>query len=337
MAPPIRLVRTQKVLKTIPDPQIGISRAINMYRSKSVAVVIPAYDEEELIGETLLSIPEYVDNVYAVDDCSSDRTRDVIRNYAQKDRRIHPVLREKNGGVGAAIVSGFKGALKDKNELIAIMAGDNQMDPEYLPTLLDPIVDGTTDFTKGNRLKPGYWKGMSKWRLFGNLLLNVLNKIASGYWDVSDPQNGYVVISSDALSKLDLDELYPRYAFENDMMIKSNVAGIHMMNVYVPARYGNEKSHIRYGSFTVKTSIFLLKSFIWRVGVKFLQYQHPIYLTYALGMLLMALGSVAALFGEWRILPLGIVLFVIACISEAKQTIRPVTDSATDPIMQVNR
>ena len=80
------------------------------------------------------------------------------------------------------------------------MAGDNQMEPAYLPDLLDPIVDGSTDFTKGNRLKPGYWKGMSKWRLFGNLLLNVLNKIASGYWGISDPQNGYVLISSDALS-----------------------------------------------------------------------------------------------------------------------------------------
>lgn len=308
-----------------------------MYRGKSVAVVIPAYNEEALIGETLLSIPEYVDSVYVVDDCSKDQTRDIIHRHAQENEKIHPICREENGGVGAAIVSGYKSALKDKNELIAIMAGDNQMDPAYLPNLLDPIIDGTTDFTKGNRLKPGYWKGMSKWRLFGNLILNVLNKISSGYWGISDPQNGYVVISSDALSKLDLDGLYPRYAFENDMMVKSNIAGIHMMNVYIPARYGNEKSDIRYGSFTVKTSIFLLKSFIWRVGVKFLQYRHPVYLMYALGMLLMVLGSVAALFGEWRVLPLGIVLFVIACISEAKQTIRPVTDSVADPIMQVNR
>jgi|CZCB01.1.fsa_nt_gi glycosyltransferase involved in cell wall biosynthesis len=308
-----------------------------MYRGKSVAVVIPAYNEEALIGETLLSIPGYVDNVYAVDDCSKDQTRDVIRRHALGNKKIHPIFREKNGGVGAAIVSGFKDALKDKNELIAVMAGDNQMDPAYLPDLLDPIVDGTTDFTKGNRLKPGYWKGMSKWRLFGNLLLNVLNKIASGYWGISDPQNGYVVISSDALSKLDLDELYPRYAFENDMMIKSNVAGIHMMNVYVPARYGNEKSHIRYGSFTVKTSLFLLKSFIWRVGTKLLKHQHPIYLAYSLGMLLMVSGSIMALFGEWRILPLGIGLFIVACIAEAKQTIRPVTDSVPVPVMQVNR
>ncbi len=308
-----------------------------MYRGKSVAVVIPAYNEEALIGETLLSIPEYVDNIYAVDDCSRDQTKDIIHHHAQKNKKIHPIIREENGGVGAAIVSGFKGALRDRNELIAIMAGDNQMDPAYLINLLDPIIDGTTDFTKGNRLKPGYWKGMSKWRLFGNLLLNGLNKIASGYWGVSDPQNGYVAISSDALSKLDLDELYPRYAFENDMMIKSNIIGLHMMNIYVPARYGNEKSYIKYGSFTVKTSIFLLKSFIWRIGVKFLKHQHPIYLAYALGMLLMIFGSVTMLFGEWRVLPLGIGFFILACIAEAKQVIRPVTDSVADPIMQVNR
>ena len=216
-------------------------------------------------------------------------------------------------------------------DIAAVMAGDNQMDPTYLPDLLNPIVDGVSDFTKGNRMKPGFWAGMSKWRLFGNILLNALSKIASGYWNIGDPQNGYVAISSDALSKLDLDNLYARYAFENDMMIKSNIAGLRMMSIYIPAKYGTERSHIRYGSFIVKTSYFLLKSFLKRVTIKFLKYRNPIYIAYILGVVLIILGSITALFGGWGILPLGILLFSVACIGEVKQTTRQIIKFITDP------
>jgi hypothetical protein len=149
------------------------------------------------------------------------------------------------------------------------MAGDNQMDPRYLPSLMDPIIEGEADFTKGNRLKPGYWKGMSKWRLFGNVMLNIINKIASGYWSVDDPQNGYVCISSSSLKRMDLDGLYKRYAFENDMMVKAKIAGIKMQNASIPARYGREKSKIVYNDFIVKTSIFLLQSFFYRISATY--------------------------------------------------------------------
>ncbi|KUG20129.1 hypothetical protein ASZ90_010138 [hydrocarbon metagenome] len=299
-----------------------------MFKNRTIAVIVPAYNEELLIGETLDTIPAFVDRIYVVNDCSTDRTQEMIEDRQQRDSRIVFICHKENGGVGAAIVTGYKRSLDDGIEIAAVMAGDNQMDPAHLSKLLDPIVDGAAEFTKGNRLKYGYWKGMSRWRLFGNLLLNFLNKIASGYWGINDPQNGYTGVSAAALSKLDLDALYPRFAFENDMMIKSNVAGIPMMNVDIPARYGRETSHIRYGSFILETSYFLLKSFFWRVVVKFLRYQHPIYLAYVLGMSLMILGGITTFFGEWWILPFGVALFVTAGIAEARQAVRPMANQS---------
>lgn len=164
-----------------------------MYRGRKIGVVVPAYNEEMLIGETLSGIPEYVDKIYVVDDGSTDRTAEIVEEFAKKDNRIILIRHEKNRGVGAAIVSGYKKALEDGMDIVAVMAGDNQMDPAFLPDLLDPIVEGKADYAKGNRLlSPEYRRGMSKWRFFGNSILTLLTKIASGYWQMMDPQNGYL-------------------------------------------------------------------------------------------------------------------------------------------------
>lgn len=247
-----------------------------MYKQKTIAVVIPAYKEEELIEKTLSSIPEYVDKIYAVDDGSPDRTFQIIHDFAEKDSRVVPIKHEKNGGVGAAIVSGFKKSLEDDIDITTVMAGDNQMDPAYLPDILAPIVEERADFAKGNRLKKGYWKGMSKWRLFGNFLLTFLTKIASGYWHISDPENGYIAVSASALKRLLALNLSEGYTFDNDMMVKANILNLRMTNVLIPARYGNEKTKIKYGRFIVYTSIFLFKSFLWRLWKKYFEEIQPI-------------------------------------------------------------
>jgi glycosyltransferase involved in cell wall biosynthesis len=167
------------------------------YRGKRIAVVVPAYNEEKLIGETLGSIPDYIARVYAVNDGSSDRTGEIMEDYARRDSRIIPIHHNPNRGVGAAITSGYKRAVEDSMDIAAVMAGDNQMDPAQLPSLLDPIVDGRADYTKGNRLiSEAFRTGMSRWRSFGNSILTFLTKVASGYWQMMDPQNGYTAIST---------------------------------------------------------------------------------------------------------------------------------------------
>jgi len=136
-----------------------------MYRERKIGVVVPAYNEEDFIGETLTGIPQYVDKIYAVDDASKDATAKIIQTVKENNKRIVFIQHEKNKGVGGAIVSGYKKALEDGMDIAAVMAGDNQMEPVLLPKFLDPIVDDRADYTKGNRLlSPEYRRGMTKWR-----------------------------------------------------------------------------------------------------------------------------------------------------------------------------
>lgn len=268
-----------------------------MYRNKTISVVVPAYNEQLLIIETLSTIPEYVDKIYVINDCSKDDTQKKIDEYLPKDNRIVAIQHEVNKGVGAAIVTGYKQSRADKIDIAAVMAGDNQMNPDFLPHLLDPIIDGKVDYTVGNRLTNiAYRGGMSKWRFFGNSILSLLTKIASGYWQMSDPQNGYTAISLRALETVSLDAIYPRYGYCNDLLARLNTFGFRMRNVPHPARYGREKSGIRYGVYIRKVSWLLVRDFCWRMKMKYVILGfHPLVFYYLFGVLFTLLGIVSAI------------------------------------------
>jgi glycosyltransferase involved in cell wall biosynthesis len=238
-----------------------------MYKGKKLAIVVPAYNEENLIEETIKSLPDYADLIYVVDDGSKDRTRDIVMPYVNGTIKL--LGDTMNRGVGAAIVAGYKRALEDGMDIAVVMAGDNQMDKNHLPDLLEPVISGKADYSKGNRLsKYVHRKGMSNWRFFGNWLLTLLTKIASGYWHIGDPQNGYTAITAEALKNIDLDKVYPRYGYPNDMLVKLNVAGCRVVDVPMPARYGKEKSKIQYKTFITKVSPLLLRGMLWRIKQK---------------------------------------------------------------------
>lgn len=268
-----------------------------MYRDHLIGVVVPAFNEWELIHETLVAIPGYVDRIYAVDDGSTDGTSAVIEKLQEIDRRIVYLKHERNRGVGAAIITGYREAITEGIEIIAVMAGDNQMDPYELPGLLDPIVEGRADYTKGNRLLyQGHRDGMSKWRYFGNTLLTFLTRIGSGYWHLYDPQNGYTAISSAVFERFSPESIYPWYGYCNDLLVKLNAYGFRVMDIPMPARYGREKSKIRYSSYIPRVSWLLLRKFFWRLRVKYLFLQfHPLVLFYLMGILLIPLGIVGCL------------------------------------------
>ncbi len=242
-----------------------------MYKGLRIGVVVPAYNEEDLIGETLFGIPDYIDHIFVVDDGSTDNTSKIILELQRIDPRVTAVNNRKNIGVGAAIITGYKKALENGVDVAVVMAGDNQMDPVYIPDLLDPIVSGRADYTKGNRLmSEEYRRGMSRWRTFGNFILTFLTKIASGYWHIADPQNGYTAITRSALEILPLDRVFTYYGYCNDLLVKLNVYGLRVVDVLIPAKYGNEKSKIRYGEYIVKVSGMLLRNFLWRLNMKYL-------------------------------------------------------------------
>lgn len=269
-----------------------------MYRDKKISVVVPAFNEEMLIKEAIASIPGFVDKIYVVDDCSTDRTKEIIEAFGKENQRIICINHEKNKGVGAAIVSGYKKSLEENMDIVAVMAGDNQMDPAFLKSFLDPIVDERADYTKGNRLfSSGSRKGMSKWRFFGNSMLTFMTKISSGYWQMVDPQNGYTAISKHALEQLDLDSLYPRYGYCNNMLCRLNVQGLRVLDIPHPARYGQEKSKIRYGNYIVNVSNLLLSDFLWRLKVKYtVMGFHPLVLFYLFGFGLSLIGIAGGLY-----------------------------------------
>ena len=243
-----------------------------MYKHKKVGVVVPAYNEEEFIASVINTMPGFVDRIYVVNDGSTDRTLEVICDVSKRNDRVVTVNREVRGGVGSAIISGHERALQDDVDVVAVMAGDGQMDPTILSHMLDPVVSGKADYAKGDRLsRLEHRREMPAWRMFGNFLLTNLSRIASGYWHVSDPQNGYTAISRETLQKLDLSRIERGFAFENDMLVKLNVVGARVVDVHHLAIYRGQHSKINYVSFIVKTSWVLLKGCVWRIWVKYVK------------------------------------------------------------------
>ncbi|AKB45087.1 glycosyltransferase family 2 protein [Methanosarcina vacuolata] len=271
----------------------------SLFRAYKIGVVVPAYNEERLIQETIGGIPAYVDKIYVINDGSTDRTAEIINNMP--DCRVVPIHHEVNKGVGAAIINGYKQALADEMDLVAVMVGDNQMDPYQLPKLIMPIIEDKADYAKGNRLLSRQMRqGMSTWRAFGNGMLSMITKIGSGYWHIADPQNGYTVISRYALETIDLDSIYTYYGYCNDILLKMNAFGMRVMDVTMPARYGSEKSKIKYSKYIRKVAPMIFRGFLWRLKMKYMVLDfHPLVLFYFASMILVPLGLI---FGFWIVL-----------------------------------
>jgi len=244
-----------------------------MYKGKRIAVIVPAYNEARVIDKVLTTIPLFVDRIYAIDDASVDDTFEIAFDIASKDSRVTVIHRDKNGGVGAAIITGYREAFRDNIDVVAIMGGDGQMDPSILHNILDPVVESKADYAKGDRLSIAHHKReMSAWRAFGNVLLTHLTRIASGYRHISDPQNGYTAISMQTLRKLDVDKIRKDFAFENDLLVKLSVVEARVLDIQHPAVYSGNGSKIKYPRFIVQTSWLLLKDFLWRLWVKYIKH-----------------------------------------------------------------
>jgi glycosyltransferase involved in cell wall biosynthesis len=262
-----------------------------MVDGKRVAVVVPAYDEEVLVVETLRGIPELVDRIYVVDDASRDATGDRARELG--DPRVEVIRHEKNRGVGAAIVTGYRRALEEGIDVTCVMAGDNQMDPAELRDLVEPVAAGEAEYVKANRLFSGEaWEVIPRTRYLGNAVLSLLTKIASGYWHVADSQAGYTAISLDALRRLDLDRIYPRYGFPNDLLVHLNVQNARVRDMPSRPIYNvGERSGIRLRSVVPRISWLLFKAFWWRLGQKYvIRDFHPLVFFYVFGVLMTVAG-----------------------------------------------
>ena len=262
-----------------------------MLDDKRVAVVVPAHDEEKLIAETIRTIPYFVDRIIVVDDASKDGTVAVVKGL--DDERIVLIEHERNQGVGAAIVTGYKQARDERIDVTAVMAADAQMDPADLETLCRPVALGDVDYAKANRLFTGQaWEVIPRYRYLGNALLSLLTKIASGYWHVADSQSGYTAVSLEYLELLDLDRLYPRYGFPNDLLVHLNVWNGRVRDYPSKPIYGvGERSGIRLRKVVPTISWLLYKAFWWRLWQKYvIRDFHPLVFFYVLGIFMSVLG-----------------------------------------------
>lgn len=264
-----------------------------MLEGKRVGVVVPAHDEEALIGETLGGIPAFVDRILVVDDGSRDAT--VERARAFGDSRVEVISHGANRGVGAAIVTGYKRALEHDLDVVAVMAADNQMDPADLATLVQPVARGELDYAKANRLFTGQaWVLIPRTRYIGNAILSMLTKIASGYWHVADSQSGYTAIAQPMLAQIDLDRIYTGYGFPNDLLVHLNVWSARVRDFPSRPVYGvGERSGIRYRRVVPRISWLLLRGFFWRLREKYvIRDFHPLVFFYAFGLLASTVGFV---------------------------------------------
>ncbi len=309
-----------------------------MVEGKTVAVVVPAYNEEKQISRVIETMPEFVDRIIVVNDNSNDKTEEIVAGYLKtkhnrseakiekakkvesnfynqadiileeqnkaelnyftpskiinknpENDRIILITNLKNGGVGASIARGYKWC-KDYNiDCTAVMAGDGQMDPAELKKICLPVIKEEVDYVKGNRLIHGSANlYIPRVRFFGNSILSLITKIASGYWRVSDTQTGYTAISLEALNSIKLYKIYKRYGMPNDLLVKLNIAYCTIREVPVrPVYYIGEQSKMKVRKVIPRISVLLFKSFFKRLWTKyFLKDFHPLFILYNMGLIL---------------------------------------------------
>lgn len=264
-----------------------------MLDDHTIAAVVPAYNEEKLIGRVIETMPDFVDRIIVVDDCSHDSTREQVRRFASIDSdRVVLIEHQDNQGVGGAIATGYVWCRDHEIDVAVVMAGDAQMDPADLPNLLGPVISGEADYTKGNRLFTGdAWKIIPRVRYLGNSVLSLLTKIASGYWHIADSQAGYTAINLRALKTIDWDQMYKRYGQPNDLLVRLNIYSFRVRDVPVRPVYDiGEESGINPIRIIPKLSWLLFKLFLYRMVQKYvIRDFHPLVFFYGLAGLLLFL------------------------------------------------
>jgi len=256
----------------------------------SIAVVIPAYKVQDHIARVIAGIPKWVKFIVVVNDSSPDETTEVLKII--KDHRLHVIHHETNQGVGGAVLSGYAKALSLGADIIIKMDGDDQMDPAYLPTIIDPILSGKADYSKGNRfLHTTALQRMPFLRRLGNVGLTFFTKIASGYWDIFDPTNGYTAIEKTALSMLSTGQISRDYFFESNMLLALRHINAVIRDVPIPSQYGDEKSSLSISRVLFTFPFRLIKGFFQRISREYFWFD------FNAGSLLLLFGLILMVFG----------------------------------------
>lgn len=253
-----------------------------MFEGKTVAVVIPAYNEEGLIKKTLSTMPAFVDKMIVVNDGSRDKTLSVIEEFQKKSKKIILINHEQNKGLGQTLITGYLSAREEGFDIVAVMAGDAQMSPDDLQSVIAPIAYDKSDYVKGNRLlREEVIERMPRHRYIGNSFLTLLTKFSTGYWNVIDPQCGYTAISKKALSIIPIEKMIKGYGYNADILNMLNLNNFKVTDVEVEPVYGDEKSKIKLKNYIPSVSKLLIRLFFKRITYKYaIREFHPLFFFY---------------------------------------------------------
>jgi glycosyltransferase involved in cell wall biosynthesis len=267
-----------------------------VYRDKKIALVIPAYNEERLIRPTLEAVPSLVDAVYVVDDASQDQTCQIVRDYSRdNDPRVELIPHESNQGVGQAIITGYQRSSDEGFDIAVVVGGDNQMPLEQVADLLDPLIDGGVDYTKGNRfLMPEVGLEDMPWtRFVPNAIISLLTKVASGYYKIFDVVDGYTAITKRAIDLVDWNLAWKGYGYPMDFLVRLNAYGLKVRDVPRRAIYlaGERQSQIKGGRYAMRVAPMLIRDFFWRLFTRYLVRDfHPLLFFFLFGLIFVPIG-----------------------------------------------
>lgn len=264
------------------------------FEKYKIAIIIPAYRVEKNIESVLNTLPDYINHILVVDDASPDSTADLVTARCSIDTRLNLMRHVHNQGVGGAMISGFKKALELGAQIVVKIDGDGQMDSSYISALITPLIEGKADYTKGNRFRDFVsLQKMPFIRRVGNLGLSFLTKAATGYWNIFDPTNGFFAIRAEILKQLPLEKIDKRFFFETSMLANLYLLNAFVLDVPIPAKYGNEKSQLSIYRALFEFPYKLLITFLRRVLLKYYIYDFSIlslYLLTAFPLLLFGLS-----------------------------------------------
>jgi glycosyltransferase involved in cell wall biosynthesis len=271
-------------------------REARVYLDHQVAVVVPAYKEESQIAKVIDTMPDFVDHIIVVDDCSPapDRTSEIVRECSAADARVSLIRRETNGGVGAAIETGYRRSVELDSDIVCVMAGDGQMDPDDLIRIVHPVALNRADYAKANRLTLQHsWDAIPRTRLVGNMVLSFLTRFATGYWTIGDAQTGFTAASRQLVTQFVRRGMYPRYGVPNDLLVTCALVGARVVDVPTPPRYAvGEQSKLRPRKVALPIAILLIKGFLKRMFVRyFIVEANPVPIAYLAGFVSFILGA----------------------------------------------
>jgi glycosyltransferase involved in cell wall biosynthesis len=259
-------------------------------RDHYIAVIIPAYKVETKISRVIQSIPDFVRSIIVVIDGSPDRTAEIIQKIS--DPRLIVINHEKNQGVGGAMITGYNKALDLGADIMVKVDGDDQMDTARIIDLIRPIIKGEADFTKGNRfMHELQMKSMPLVRRIGNWGLTFLVKVASGYWNIFDPSNGFTAIHAQVWRFINQQRIAKDYFFESSLLVELRFLNAVVQDVYIPARYQDEES-----SLSIFRVLFTFPSRLIKATIRRFVYQYYLY-NFSFGSLAFIVGLIFVIFG----------------------------------------